>query len=193
MVRTTSSRETWSSITASRRLPAWQLLALLLTLPSAASAVKLPQNAVQLEITRVSRSEGSFHWRMVNRLDVEVYVYNVFLLGPAFRVERFPDKVVFAATPITIEPSCPPNRFLPVLLLIVRGGGSVEGDFQDDRLKSVAAQRISFKIAVGPEPYTVVVQANRFLKSDCKHSPYNAIVDWGTLIESNSVQLSDDQ
>ena len=179
-----------SLLRGAKRVLALELLALSVALPNAAGAGKLPPNAVQLEITRVSRSEGSFHWRMVNHLDLAVYVYDVYLQGPAYRVEHFPDRVVFAATPIAAVASCPPNRFLPVLLLFLRPGVAIEGDFQDDLLKSVSAKRISFKIAVGPEPYTVVAEAERFMNSACRHSPYDAIVRWATLIESDPVEFS---
>lgn len=167
-----------------------QLIFGLLTL-SVAIPAKLPPDAVQLVITRASRSEGSLHWKIVNRSGVEVYVYDVFLLGPAYNTERFPDKVIFDATPITTLASCPPNRNPPVLLLVIRSGGSIEGDFSDPKIRTIGARRVSLKISVGPEPYTVVSLARQFEHSDCKHSPYDAIVLWGTLIESNTVQVSE--
>ena len=170
-----------------------ELLLGLLAFSGAADPAKLPQTAVQLEITRVSKSEGSFHWTLTNRSEVEVYVYDIFLLGPAFRIERFSEKVIFAATPIAMDASCPPNRYLPPLLLLVRSGGRIEGDFSDPEIRTVKANKVSFKIAVGPEPHTVVTKARRFLQSDCRHSPYDAIVLWGTIIESNAAEIPNGQ
>ncbi len=71
----------------------------------------------------------------------------------------------------------------------VRSGGVIEGDFADDELKQAGGDDVSLKIAVGSEPYKVVEEAKRFYNSDCKHSPYDAIVNWATFFESNSVHV----
>ena len=78
-----------------------------------------------------------------------------------------------------------------MLLLVIRSGGTIEGDFSDPEIKTIVAKRVSLKISVGPEPYTVVSQARQFEHSSCKHSPYDAIVLWGTRIESNAVEVPD--
>jgi hypothetical protein len=46
------------------------------------------------------------------------------------------------------------------------------------------------RIAVGADPYSVVEEAKRFMSSQCKHSPNDAIVRWGVLLESNAVSVA---
>jgi len=60
---------------------------------------------------------------------------------------------------------------------------------QDDRLERLAGKAVSLRIAVGSDPYTVVDEAKQFFDSNCKHSPYDAIVRWGTIIESKTVKV----
>jgi hypothetical protein len=45
------------------------------------------------------------------------------------------------------------------------------------------------RIAIFNDPYKVVAESKRFYNSRCKHSPYDAIVREGTIVESNIVQL----
>jgi hypothetical protein len=71
----------------------------------------------------------------------------------------------------------------------VRSGGVIEGNFVDAALKAANGKEVSMKIAVGSEPNSVVETQKRFYNSDCKHSPYDAVVDWATFIESNSIQI----
>jgi hypothetical protein len=111
-------------------------------------------------------------------------------LGPAYNVERSAGKLVFDTSPIARVASCPPNRVAPLLLLFVRRGGVIEGDFVDEAIKnSAAGDEVSLKIAIGSEPDSVVQEAKRFYNSDCKHSPYDAIVDWPTFVESTPVKV----
>lgn len=145
---------------------------------------------VELEIESVSTASGSLHWTIRNRSDVEVYVYDVFLLGPAFGVQHEAGAATFSTAPTSTLASCPPNRFLPVLLMVIRSGGIIEGILADPEIKKLApGTTVSMKIAVGPDPHSVVAEWQKFLNSDCKHSPYDAIVHWGTTIESNAVRL----
>jgi hypothetical protein len=146
---------------------------------------------VRFEITWASKTDRLVHWKISNNSDVEVYVYDVFLLGPAYTTEHRTGMVTFDTTPVDMLASCPPNRFLPVLLMVVRSGGTIEGDFSDAEVEKLTpGTRISLKIAVGSEPDSVIAEWLRFLSSDCKHSPYDAIVRWGTILESNSIQVS---
>jgi hypothetical protein len=71
----------------------------------------------------------------------------------------------------------------------VRSGGVIEGDFVDTEVKKAGGNEASLKIAVGSEPNTVVEQAKRFYNSDCKHSPYDAIINWATFLESTRIQI----
>jgi hypothetical protein len=142
-------------------------------------------SGVAVEIKSVSPEAGSLHWKITNQSKVEIYLYDVFLLGPAFAIERIPGTTIFDTTPLHKLASCVPNRYLPVLLIVIRSGGTIEGDFADEEIKKLArGTKISLKVAVGPEPYSVIARWQRFLNSDCKHSPYDAIATWGTIIES---------
>src|SRR5216684_2222384 len=96
-------------------------MVLFLALSMGYSATKPPDvSKVRFEVTRVSRKAGLLHWKITNNSDVEVYVYDFFLLGPAFNIERTQNRVVLDATPIETAATCPPDRFPPVLLLVVR-------------------------------------------------------------------------
>ena len=171
-------------------LVATLLLVLSLVGPSHTANGAMPISGVQVEIGTISVRDGSIHWKITNRSKLEVYVYDVFLLGPSFATEHAPGLMKFDTTPMHVLASCPPNRFLPVLLMVVRSGGSIEGDFADPQIRKLTTgTAVSMRIAVGPEPNSVTTQWQRFLNSDCKHSPYDAIVDWATIIESNRKQL----
>jgi hypothetical protein len=76
-----------------------------------------------------------------------------------------------------------------VLLLFVRNGGVIEGDFVDGEVKRSGGKEVSLKIALGLEPDTVVEEAKRFFNSDCKQSPYDAVVNWATYLESTRVRV----
>ena len=99
-------------------------------------------------------------------------------------------KIVLSTTPTKEEATCPPNRFPPVLLLVVAPSRrTLHGDFVDSQLKVPAKADLSMRIAVRSDPYTVVAEAKRFADSNCKHSPYDAIVRWGTIIDSNTIHV----
>lgn len=163
------------------------LLAITMSAKTRAEASKI--SGVRVEATRSTQKNGLLHWKIINDSDVAVFVYDFFLLGPAYRVERDQSKVIFDTTPVAEEPSCPPNRFPPVLLLMVGPGRTIEGDFVDDSIKDLENRPVSIRIAVGPDPYTLTPKARRFLNSKCQHSPYDAIVQWGTILESNTIQI----
>jgi hypothetical protein len=146
-------------------------------------------DSVSVAVTSTFSTDGALHWAITNHNEVAVYVYDFFLWGPALRVDRSPEKTTFNTTPVVEQPSCPPNRVAPVLLLVVAPGRTIAGELQDDRLEQLAGNAVSLTIAVGSDPYTVVDEARRFFDSNCKHSPYDAIVRWGTIIESKTVKV----
>jgi hypothetical protein len=147
-------------------------------------------SGVKVEIMAIARAAGSLRWRITNQSNAEVYVYDVFLLGPALEIERDSGMAVFSTTPSNALASCPPNRLLPPLLMVIRSGGTIEGEFSDLEIKKlVSGTRIALKIAVGPEPDSVMSEWQRYLKSDCKHSPYDAIVNWATMVQSKPLIL----
>ena len=183
-------------MTMQMRWPASSFVLILLALSMSHSAAQPPRtpriSQVQVEVTKASRKDALIHWKITNNSDGAVYVYDVFLWGPAYRTEsqQQANKIVIDTAPVIEDPSCPPNRFPPVLLLMVGKGRSIEGDLSDDAIKDIKAKNVSLRIAVGPEPNTVVSEAKRFFNSGCAHNPYDAIVRWGTILESNTVQLS---
>ena len=145
-------------------------------------------SGVKVSVSKVSVVAGSLHWKITNNSKEEVYVYDVFLLGPAFAIEQSHGTATFYTAPLRTLASCPPNRFLPPLLLVIRSGGTIEGDFVESEIKKVRrGTRVLIKVAVGTEPNSVTEAWRNFLSSDCRHSPYDAIVQWGTIIESNSI------
>jgi|WetSurMetagenome_2_1015567.scaffolds.fasta_scaffold477869_1 hypothetical protein len=155
---------------------------------AAAQNRKLLQTAISLEIARPMVNGAVLHWKITNNLEFAVYVYDFYLWGPAYHVEHAGDKVTIETTPVTEKPGCPPNRFPPVLLLVVGPHRTIEGDFADAEI-TLNGKPVSFRISVGENPYTVVDAAKRFANSRCQHSPYDAIVRWGAIIESNTIRL----
>jgi len=164
---------------------------LLLALSSGYGATKPPDvSKVRFAVTRVSKRAGVLHWKITNGSDAGVYIYSFFLLGPAYNIERSPGKLIFDTSPIVRVASCPPNRVAPLLLLFVRSGGVIEGDFADAEVKKAGGDEVSLKIAVGSEPDTVVEEEKRLYNSPgCQHSPYDAVVNWATFLESSRVQV----
>jgi hypothetical protein len=168
------------------------LAVLLSQLGDSALAQKWPKPrpaSVSVAATSASSTDGALHWAITNHNEVAVYVYDFFLWGPALSVDRSLEKTTFNTTPLVEQPSCPPNRVAPVLLLVVAPGRTITGELQDDRLKQIGGNTASVRIAVGSDPYTVVDEAKQFFDSNCKHSPYDAIVRWGTIIESKAVKV----
>jgi hypothetical protein len=155
----------------------------------AQAATKPKPNSVQLSITTASSKDAVIHWKVTNNNDLAVYVYDFFLWGPALSVEQSPDRTVFNTTPLTEQATCPPNRVAPVLLLVVAPGRTITGELQDERLKDLRGKGVALRVAVGLDPYSVVDETKRFFNSDCKHSPYDAIVRWGAIIESDAVKV----
>lgn len=145
------------------------------------------QSRVRLELSRSTAREALFHWRITNTLSTPVYVYNVFLWGPAYSYERQGERLLVDTAPVAEQRSCPPNRFPPVLLLAVAPSRSIEGDFVDSEVRAPIGKMISMRIQVGLEPYTVGEQAKHFMSSECRQSPYDAIVQWGSVVESRSI------
>jgi hypothetical protein len=144
---------------------------------------------VRLEISGPTDSDSLLHWKISNAGSLSVYVYDFYLWGPAFRLEQQPSKTRIDTTPVKEEPACAPNRFPPVLLLRVEPGRTIQGDFKDNEIKVNPSDKVTFTIAVGIDPYAPEALVKRFYLSNCKHNPYDAIVRWGTIIDSNSIQL----
>ena len=143
---------------------------------------------VRLEIIPSEDKTNLFTWRITNPLDIAVYVYDVYLWGPAYYLDRDGESIRFDTAPVTELHSCPPNRFPPVLLLLVGPRRTIQGNFVEPRVPLLAGKLISMRISVGFN-YDVVEQARRFAESQCKYSPYDAIVLWGTVIESNRIRF----
>jgi hypothetical protein len=146
--------------------------------------------SVHIEVTKPTQKHAVLHWKIANDLDTAVYVYNFYLWGPAYHVDRSGDRLVIETTPISEVASCPPNRFPPVLLFPVGPHRIVEGDFSDPEIKDLGGKLISLRVAVGSDPYNVVAEAKKFMSSRCTHNPYDAIVRWGTILESNAIRFS---
>jgi hypothetical protein len=142
---------------------------------------------VRIEATKRSAAGSLLHWKISNDSDTGVFVYDVFLWGPAYSVQRSKDRIAINTSPITEIGGCPPNRYPLILLLVVGPHRSIEGDFADDNIKDLAGKVVSIRVAVGSDPYSVVDEAKRFANSGCQHSPWDAIVRWGTILESNSI------
>lgn len=162
---------------------------LLCLLPLAGVAQKPNARDVQFEVKPDPSGKALLSWSITNNSKLAVYVYDFFLWGPTAWVERSDNRIVLSTTPTKEEATCPPNRFPPVLLLVVAPGRTIHGDFVDSQLKVPPNADLSMRIAVGDNPYTVVDEAKRFANSNCKHSPYDAIVRWGTIIDSNSIHV----
>lgn len=154
-----------------------------------APPTKVSPDGIKFEITRYSKRQGLLHWKLSNESTRGVFVYDFFLLGPAHEIESSPGKLIFDTSATKTIAACPPNRTVPVLLMLLRSGGVLEGDFVEPTIKRVVSKKVSLKIAVGPEPYSVVTQAQKYFDSDCAHSPYDAVVEWATFIESNAVHV----
>ena len=162
---------------------------LILSLGASKSGPKKRITGVELQLTTTSKS-GQLHWKITNNSPSEVYVYSFFLYGPSYETEDRGDKKIFYTAPTAEDGGCP-NRFPPVLLLQVPFGDYREGDFRDPELKKLSGKTVSLTIGFGPEPYTVVDEAHRirWKSKNCMHSPYNAIFEWSTTQESNTVQI----
>lgn len=144
---------------------------------------------VRLEVTRMPKRAGLLHWKISNHSAAGIYVYDFFLLGPSYNIEYYPGKLIFDTSPIVRAAICP-NRVAPLVLLFVRSGGVIEGNFVDPEIKKARGDEVSLKIAVGSEPDTVVEEEKRIYNSPgCQHSPYDAVVNWATFVESNSIQV----
>jgi hypothetical protein len=147
------------------------------------------RDAVSFQLTKTSQEGALVHWRITNSLGIAVFVYDFYLWGPPYHVDREQNRIVIETTPIDEEPSCPPNRFPPVLLLVIGPHRTIEGDFTDSTINGIKGKLVSMKIAVGTDPYTVVQEAKQFMSSSCKHNPYDAIVRWGVILQSNEIAI----
>ncbi len=151
------------------------------------TSAKVRDVSVELSTTPI---HGQLHWRIDNKSGLAVYVYSFYLWGPAYTTEVKSGITTLQTSPATPEGGCP-NRFPPVLLLLVPPGDYREGDFRDQRLQELRGKSVALEIGVGEDPYSVVKQAEaiRWKNKDCSKSPMDAIWAWSTLIESNSVRV----
>lgn len=168
------------------------VLFLVTVLPcEAGRARKVPPSQVKVTVTNSPKKDALLHWAITNESNLGVFVYNFYLWGPAYQVERNGDRVILNTTPVKEMGGCGLDRFPPILLLIVAPHKTIEGDFSDTELRDVAGKLASMRIAVGADPFSVVEQAKRFYNDkECRHTPYDAIVQWGTILESNTVRIS---
>jgi hypothetical protein len=161
-------------------------LVLFASLPG--SAQSQPSLNVVLNVKAVPGS-SQLHWTITNRSPSAVYVYSYYLYGPAFSLTKGVTMTTLNTTPTTLEGSCP-YLFPPVLLLRVPAGDYREGDFRDSQLENFHGKSVNLSIGVGLNPYAVVSKAAKLRNANnCKKSPYNAIVEWSSIVRSNSVQI----
>jgi hypothetical protein len=144
---------------------------------------------VHLEISAPKDSNSLLDWKISNTGSLRVYVYDFYLWGPAYRLEQDSGKVRIETAPVRERPGCAPNRFPPVLLLGIEPGRTIRGDFKDTEINLHPGDMVTLTIAVGTDPYGAEALVKRFYLSNCKHNPYDAIVRWGTIIDSNPIQL----
>jgi hypothetical protein len=167
-------------------------LALAFTIAFQSQGLQKPRvTGVDVQISRSPGKPGQLHWKIENKSSSsEVYVYSFFLYGPAYGTENKEGKTILDTLPPAPEGGCP-NRFPPVLLLRVPPGDYREGDFRDPQLRVLSGKTVELKIGSGPEPYTVVDEAHRIRweSKDCSKSPYDAIFEWATIQESNTMRL----
>lgn len=164
-------------------------LSLVMALAIQPSLGQQPNSLITLQISQRPKRQQSIHWTLSNRSDSVVYVYDVFLLGPAFALEHNNDEIILNTAPVKEDPGCAPNHFPPVLLIPVGPGRSLEGDFLDSRLLNRTKTRVVMRMVVGSDAYSVVDTAKAYLNSNCEHSPYDAIVKWGSIVTSNRIEL----
>jgi hypothetical protein len=167
-----------------------KILAVLLCIFSFSALAQKPKAAdVRLEIQPDPAGKALVNWSITNSSKLAVYVYDFFLWGPGEWNDQTGGVTILGTTPSTEEATCPPNRVAPVLLLVIAPGRTIQGNFVDDRLKLASQTKVAMRIAVFGDPYIVVEKAKTFANSNCKHSPYDALVQEGTIVESNTVQL----
>jgi len=61
--------------------------------------VRLRVGKLRFEITQLSKEAGLLHWKITNSSDDGIYLYNFFLLGPAYNVERSAGKLILIQVP----------------------------------------------------------------------------------------------
>jgi hypothetical protein len=153
-----------------------------------AQSVRLSKD-IQLEISAPKEPDSLLDWKISNSGSLRVYVYDFYLWGPAFRLEKGAGTVRIETAPVREKPGCAPNRFPPVLLLGIEPGRSIRGDFKDTDIDLHPGDTVIFTIAVGTDPYSAEAMVKRFYLSNCKHNPYDAIVRWGTIVDSNPLRF----
>lgn len=153
-------------------------------------AQKLKPSDVSLKIQPDTTGKALVNWSIKNNTKFAVYVYDFWLWGPARWNDQRQDVTILGTAPSEEQHSCPPNRVVPVLLLPIFPGRTINGELADNLLKLAPRSKVAMRIAIFSDPYRVVEEQKRFLDSKCEHSPDDAIVREGTLVESNVLQLS---
>src|SRR5579859_5900671 len=137
--------------------PMHRVIAVLLCLLSLSGSAQKPKATdVSFEIQSDPTGTVLVKWSITNNSKLALYVYDFFLWGPGAWNEEKENRTVLGTAPSREEPSCPPYRVAPVLLLVVAPGRTIHGDFIDSQLKIVPKSIVSMRIAIFKDPYTVV-------------------------------------
>jgi hypothetical protein len=166
-----------------------QLILLFLFSVATVQAQTPTHSDVRVQVLSVAKRSAQLHWRITNASSSAIYIYATFLRGPAFSVRTASDRLIVATTPVTANSQCP-NEFPNFRLELLSGGSSIEGTFKDPHLKSTGAKYISILIGVGPDAQSVEEDVKRARQSSICENPYNAIVRWQTIVESDLFPLS---
>jgi len=141
---------------------------------------------VELQVSKLSRIDGKFHWKISNHNNVSVYAYSTYLWGPALHLRRMRDADIFETTPTEKAGGGCPDNYQPPLMLQIPPNDYREGDFEDPAIKELSSSSIAFRIAIGPEP-TRISQALYRVVKDCRQNPFDVLYDWATILESPPV------
>jgi hypothetical protein len=166
-----------------------QLILLFLLVVTTVQAQTPTHPDVRVQVLSVAKRSAQLRWRITNASSSTIYIYATFLRGPAFSIRTASDRLVIATTPVTPNSQCP-NEFPNFRLESLSGGGSIEGIFKDSHLRNSGAKYISILIGVGPDAQSVAEAVKSARQSSICENPYNAIVRWQTIVESDPFPLS---
>lgn len=166
-----------------------QLILLFLFVVATVQAQTPTLSDVRVQVLSVAKRSAQLRWRITNASSSTIYIYATFLRGPAFSVRTASDRLIIATTPVIANSQCP-NQFPNFRLELLSRGGSAEGTFKDPHLKSAGAKYISILIGVGADAQSVAEDVKRARQSSICENPYNAIVRWQTIVESDPFPLS---
>src|ERR1700682_6736316 len=89
------------------------VLSLVLAATAAAQSKSKLRESVKLQLSKPIQEGALVHWRITNNLVTAIYVYDLFLWGPAYHVVEQRDRLIIETTPVTELRSCPPYRNPP--------------------------------------------------------------------------------